>query len=275
MGFREVKPTQEQRDRLHDHLYHGLAEVDRVCRVLGLRYHLIGGSLLGAIRHQAIIPWDDDIDVGMRRTDYDEFVRRAPELLGEGYHLESWRSDPGYHLMQSKLCVDGTIHIQDPTDVRRTHVGVAVDVFPLDYLPDGSLLRAVYYRLCRVLLICVGLRCGVGVSSRTGAQRAYALAGGLALRIIPTRRLIAACDRLCSRYAERPGRYIVPFSGMYHRREIVPSGWFVGDQVAPFGPLSSPIPDGWEPYLTQVYGDYMQPPPENARRAHPMLRLEV
>jgi len=213
--------------------------------------------------------------VGMRRSDYEKFVTRASELLNPIYHLESARHDPAYHLMHSKICLDGTVFLQSVSDLRRTHHGIAVDVFALDYLPNNRLLRTVFYRLSRLLYTCVGLRCLPGASHRHGVRRLFALWGELALSIVPARMLKTACERLCGLWGNHPKRYIVPSFGMYREREIVPDAWFVGDEVARFGPLLAPIPNGWQPYLNQVYGDYMQPPPESARHGHPVLRLHT
>ena len=71
-------------------------EIDRICKKNNIKYFLIGGSLLGAIRHQGFIPWDDDLDVGMLRDDYEKFLKVAGDELQEKYKIIDWKSDGDY-----------------------------------------------------------------------------------------------------------------------------------------------------------------------------------
>ena len=78
-------------------------EFTRICEELGLSYFAVQGTLLGAIRHGGFIPWDDDIDVGMLRKDYEVFLREAPSRLPEYYFLQTFRSDPEFYHCFGKL----------------------------------------------------------------------------------------------------------------------------------------------------------------------------
>src|SRR4051794_38917911 len=90
--------TPGERAVLHGHLMDAFVEFDRICRAqdIPIPYYLVGGTLLGAVRHQEIIPWDDDVDVGLLRPDYLRFVRVAPHELGDRYFLQTPKSDPDY-----------------------------------------------------------------------------------------------------------------------------------------------------------------------------------
>lgn len=74
-----------------------------VCDQLKLKYYLVEGTLLGAIRHQGFIPWDDDIDVGMPRADYERFLQEAQALLPDYYFVQSMYSEPEYHANFAKI----------------------------------------------------------------------------------------------------------------------------------------------------------------------------
>lgn len=108
-----------------------LIEFDRVCKKHGLKYFLIGGSLLGAIRHNGFIPWDDDIDVGMLRCDYEKFLTLAYEFENP-YFLQTPYTDEGYYFSFAKLRNSNTAAISNAFRYENFNQGVFLDIFPLD-----------------------------------------------------------------------------------------------------------------------------------------------
>lgn len=109
-----------------------LLEFDRVCREHQLKYFLIGGTLLGAIRHKGFIPWDDDIDVAMLRKDYEQFLEIAPHEFSEPYFLQTPDTDPGYYFSYTKVRNSNTSAISYPFRYENFNQGIAIDIFPLD-----------------------------------------------------------------------------------------------------------------------------------------------
>ena len=85
-------------------------EIHRVCEENDIRYFLSDGTFLGAVRHQGFIPWDDDMDIGMLREDYEKFCRIAPQKLGEKYVFQNWYTDPNYGLPFGKVMKRGTVY---------------------------------------------------------------------------------------------------------------------------------------------------------------------
>ena len=116
-----------------------LKEFVAACDELGLRYYLLGGTLLGAIRHQGFIPWDDDIDVGMPRQDYEIFLEKGQELLSKNLFIQHLRSEENYLLPFAKIRNSDTAFIQDSVKKRSMNHGIFIDVFPLDGYPEGKL----------------------------------------------------------------------------------------------------------------------------------------
>ena len=124
---------------VHQKVLDILLAVDQVCRQHHLRYYIIAGTLLGALRHKGFIPWDDDLDIGMPRKDYDLFMTHAKEWLPEHYEAINGQNDPEYPLSFAK--------IQDArtTLIERKHLkytgGIYIDGFPRDGVPKNKLLQ--------------------------------------------------------------------------------------------------------------------------------------
>ena len=108
-----------------------------ICTKLKLRWFAQGGTVLGAVRHQGFIPWDDDLDIGMPRADYDLLMTNAKEWLPEPYEAVCAENDKEYPLPFAK------IQDADTTLIERMHLkylgGVYIDVFPLDGVPTGRM----------------------------------------------------------------------------------------------------------------------------------------
>lgn len=114
-----------------------LKEFDTVCRKIGVNYFICGGTMLGYKRHGGFIPWDDDIDVGMLRADYDKFKKEAGKYLGEDFFLQTRKSDPKIPYLFSKVRLNGTGYITNYNEKRDFHKGICLDLFPFDYIPNS------------------------------------------------------------------------------------------------------------------------------------------
>lgn len=108
-----------------------LIELDRICKKHGIQYFLIGGTLLGAVRHKGFIPWDDDIDVGMMRSDYERFLELSSEFK-DPYFLQTPYTDDGYFFSFAKVRNGNSASISIPFRFERFNQGIALDVFPVD-----------------------------------------------------------------------------------------------------------------------------------------------
>ncbi|MGO5114600.1 LicD family protein [Candidatus Avoscillospira sp. LCP25S3_F1] len=121
-----------------------LLEFDRICRTYGIKYTMIGGTLLGAVRHKGFIPWDDDADVAMLRTEYEKFKEACKaELNGTKYYFQDQFVTEGYRWGYAKLRRKGTAFVRPNTEEFPYEQGIYIDIMPLDYLPEhraGQLL---------------------------------------------------------------------------------------------------------------------------------------
>lgn len=122
-----------------------LKELDRVCRIIGVGYFVCGGTMLGYKRHGGFIPWDDDIDVGMLRTDYNKLLKEGPRYFGHDFFLQTRQNDPTIPYLFSKLRMNGTSYITTFNEKRKFHKGICVDLFPFDYIPNSLNERQHFY----------------------------------------------------------------------------------------------------------------------------------
>ena len=113
-----------------------LAEIDRVCTLLGVRYVAYGGTAIGAVRHHGFIPWDDDGDVCMPRADYERFIAEAPALLGEEFFIASPATHPNYPISFGVLGLKGSEFVSKVAKDRAFRMPIGVDLFVLDQIAD-------------------------------------------------------------------------------------------------------------------------------------------
>ena len=126
---RQIRVMQRENKKL-------LIEFDRVCRKIGVEYFLCAGSLLGYVRHGGFIPWDDDVDIGMLRADYDRLLAEGPKEFGEDFFLQTRETDPNIPYVYSKLRLNNTEYFTDYTYDRDFHKGISIDIFPHDYVSN-------------------------------------------------------------------------------------------------------------------------------------------
>jgi lipopolysaccharide cholinephosphotransferase len=127
-----------------------LEEIDRVCALLGINYFLCGGTMLGYVRNGGFLPWDDDIDIGMPRTDYIRFLKEAPAVIDEErFFLQTRESDPHIPYLFSKVRRHNSLYLTQYNQYRDFHKGFCVDVFPFDAIPNGREKQLVFKKQVR------------------------------------------------------------------------------------------------------------------------------
>ena len=146
--------TKEELSQLHACLYDILSEIRRVCDVLNIKFVMLGGSAIGVHFWKGIIPFDDDIDIGMKRSDYELFLREGAKLLGEDYFLQWFDTDPNYPLFFAKVRRNDTLFVEEDRQNIDMHQGVFVDILPLDQIPDGKRARFIQRKFANIANDC-------------------------------------------------------------------------------------------------------------------------
>jgi lipopolysaccharide cholinephosphotransferase len=236
-----------------------LREFIRVCEEHELRYYLAYGTLLGAVRHQGFIPWDDDIDVTMPRSDYNRFADISRSALRPGFRWQSYATDMEFPHLFAKLLKVDTLLRQWPSQHLNFQQSVYIDVFPLDGLAQSSrvaLFQRAIVRVCR-LRLSSGLK--RGLLKRLLVQLTKALPRGLAIAGFEATTQSWPVDRSAS-WTCAGGPY-------GHSRQAFPREWFGTGATQTFEGLTVVGPAEAHRYLQQVYGDYMTFPKLSDRQS--------
>ena len=234
-------------------------EFIKICEKLNIRYYLLAGTLLGAVRHKGFIPWDDDIDVGILREDYEKLLNCANEFLPSHLFLQSYKSDKGYHQPYAKLRNSDTAFIELSVKDNPMNHGIFIDIFPLDRC-DLSIYNSRSYRL-REKVYSMSASSLMKNNKLDFKRRLIRLACKL---VCPNpKKALAKIDAL--RQSMKNGNMLVNFSGVYGDREIGPAEWYGEGETLEFEGITVTVPKEYDKLLTQIYGDYMTPPPPEKR----------
>lgn len=251
-------------------------EIKRVCEENDIRYFLSDGTFLGAVRHKGFIPWDDDMDMGMLRADYEKFCRIAPKKLKQEYVLQTWYTEPNYGLPFGKVMKRNTVYLEGKKTRRLKENGFYVDIFPFDDVPAepgeqqdlARRLQSIY----RVKLMKSGYTPWIEDGTYRWKKRLGYLYYQVKALFVSQQDLAKGYDALAVSIPESGiVREEYPGSApVYFQRE-----WFENLAEYTFEGERFPAPANYDGYLTAMYGDYMQPPPEGEREnRHQIVEID-
>ena len=267
----EVKNTQN--GELQKIQLNILREFDLFCREHNIKYYIIGGSAIGCVRHKGFIPWDDDIDVGLFRKDYDRFVELAHQKWNGKIQIRNYKfTDDFYHCLTH--VVDTSVTVIDHARIKPVYTNVWIDVNPLDGFPRFAIRRKLHYmhlRTIKTLIVLSKFEALFDMNKRRSKVEQFVISIIKKVNFahhFDTKKLISKLENGLRKYDARKERYVGNFLGRYKEKEIMPTEIFDETILMDFESLQVPVMKDYDTYLRNLYGDYMQLPPVEKRIGH-------
>ena len=256
------------KNKLHKELLVILDEFDRVCEKNNLKYFLIGGTLLGSIRHKGFIPWDDDIDVAMPREDYEKFILISKKELKENFFLDHETTNKNYWSPFAKVKMKNTAYVESNVKKNFENCCMWIDIFPLDYTSNSinSKLEKRKNQIKRVYSILYNKN----AKSLKDFNSFYKKIGYLLLYLIPNKLLYKYRNRIMQKENSNECSFYINFGSQYSVKKQT-------HEIAKVLPLKTNIfeknnykvPYDCEYVLTNIYGkNFMELPPKEKRITH-------
>lgn len=239
-------------------------EIHRICLKHKIKYFLDSGSALGAIRHGGFIPWDDDMDIGILREDYERFLSIAPGELREGFALQTYKNDKSYYKLSAKVHKLGTFYPEKDAD-KYKYQCIFIDVFPFDFAPDCLEKDLKKIRLHRRLMSLYYLRfCGYN-RSELYKRLIYRVLCLFPLSLY--RRLLYFSHSF--NVKKRTNTLICySYKMLIHKDLFFKYSDIMPTKLIKFEDRDYYIMNNPDAYLKVMYNNYMQLPPENKRECH-------
>ena len=258
-----------------------LLEINKVCQLNNINYQLFAGTLLGTIRHEGFIPWDDDIDICMLRKDYNRFLKICKYQLGSDFFLQTNSTDKNYIIQFAKIRKNNTLFVENSLSELDIHHGVFIDIFPLDNVEpftfQGAVQQKLLHFIWRINLLRVKKLC---LNTDSLLEKYIRLIGHYLLKLIPKSWTNNLHYTTACWFKKKDTEFVSHLTNGTPRRKylqyLIKRKELEDSVEKKFEGNYFPTPRNYHVILTKIYGDYMQYPPlEQQKPHHEISRIEL
>lgn len=261
-----------------------LQTIIAICEKHSIHYYAFWGTLLGAVRHQGYIPWDDDIDIAMKREDYIKFQQVAKELPSEYCFINVHKEEEWPHFC-ARVTNARTVSTSEErlSQFHGCPFVVGVDIFPLDYIPrdeSAANIQKTLLEMIRDIYPLAEFLRREGSETEGMEESRETLEAGLAAletccKVCIDRKksvenqLLRLYDRICMMYGEEDGEILTSYPEYINGEGVfLPKEWF-GEKQMQFENMQIVVPAEYDRILTELYGDYMEPVQSTSGHEYP------
>lgn len=250
-------------------------EIKRICEKYDIQYFLIGGTLLGAVRHGGFIPWDDDIDIGFMRPDYERFLKACSTDLGSQFFLQTWDTDKYYCNSFGKVMLNGTTHKEVTAGNAQAKMMIFADVFPYDVKLSNTVLAKTQFHCGNISRKLMQYKLGYNMSLKSPHKNLHRI-----FKLISKLFSVRFLKKVITYTAEvgwkdKKAQNAINLNGAYRDREVFALDGFSVEKIN-FEGYEFNAPICWREYLTNIYGDYTIFPPEDERGdRHAAIKIDI
>lgn len=248
-------------DEIHHTLLYIAKAFREICDRHHIPYYMVGGTLLGAVRHKGFIPWDDDMDFGVPIDRYEELLGYLRKELPSPYRVCTYKSEIGCSTVFAKIDDFSTV-IEDKCQAipLANQLGLNIDLFPLCYCRrnDPKNKRLQFLRAINRVIF----------TESTEGQNYKHLIKKVIRKLFPISREKLLDKIWDTTLGIQSGECLANLFGVFGDREFIPKDWFGAGTIYNFESITLKGPQKFDEYLTQIYGDYMTLPPVEKRKTH-------
>ncbi len=242
-----------------------LKYIDHICRENKIEYFLTAGSLIGAIRHKGIIPWDDDIDIGLKRENYNKLIEILKNDENSQYFLMDYTTQTDYFYPYAKL-VDKRTVLQEKVVRKISNYGIFVDIFAYDTLPDDACLRDKRYNKQKKIQRQIVYYATKEVFGKNKLKRLLEVIYKKYCEILGIGFILKKYNKICMQYNNADGQDMISNWPTVKKDEAIQKKEYFNQVIDwEFDGLKIKIPEKYDSFLTNMYGDYMTLPSEEER----------